>query len=287
MSELPGSIPSGAANQAVEPDVPNQEILKLPSEKEDKKKKTYKIAGIVLAVLIIGVVVALILFKNNQDTRKAASACVEECPASGGTLLRNCHPPESPGNSTDSLCNQAGRIEPCGGNNYCCPSAGGVWTRNMTACAIATPTVTVTLSPTATPSATITLSPTATPSATITLSPTATPSATITLSPTATPSATKTPSPTPTPTKTPTPTNCTNDSDCDGIPNVEDPDDDNDGTLDINEPTPTATKTPTPTATPTISSDTLPASGSVETTFLLMIASLFSIALGMAIKYKN
>lgn len=260
MSELPGSIPSGAANQAVGTAVPNDEIVKLPSEKEDKKNKTYKITGIILAVLIIGVVATLIFFKNSQDTRKAATTCVEECPASGGTLLRNCHPPESSGNSADSLCNQAGRTESCGGNNYCCPSAGGVWTRNMSACAIATPTVTVILSPTATPSATLTVSPTATPSATITLSPTATPSATATASPTASPTATKTPTPTPTATKTPTPTNT---------------------------PTLTATPTPTKTPTPTISSNTLPASGSVETTFLLMIAALFSITLGLAIKYKN
>ncbi len=32
------------------------------------------------------------------------------------------------------LCDQAGRKETCGGRPYCCPSAGGQWTTDMTAC---------------------------------------------------------------------------------------------------------------------------------------------------------
>ncbi len=231
MPELNPSSSSvtNAANQVVGQGVVQPEIAKLPSEKEDNKKKKYTIAGIILAVLIVGVGIASLVIKNSQDNRKAATTCTEQCPGNDG-VLRNCHPPESDGSSADSTCAWAGRIEPCGGRNYCCPSAGGAWTTTMTACAVATPT--------------------ATPSATLT----ATPSATITLSPTATLTATKSPSPTPTATKTPTPTI-----------------------------TPVPTITPTP--TPAIS--TLPASGSVETTFLLLIASFFSIALGMAIKYKN
>lgn len=300
MPQLPGVSPSGAANQigsqpvvstpaptpSVVPPAPTpaptpteqpaevtQEVVGLPSEKELSKKKTYKIAGIILAILILGVTIASIVLKNTQDNRKEATTCVEQCPGNDG-VLRSCTPPESDGSSNDSTCNVAGRIEPCGGRNYCCPSAGGAWTTTMTACA--TPTVTLSPSLTATPSATLTLSPTATPSATVTATPsatitvsvTATPSATVTVSITATPSATITATATPTGTTTPTGTKTPTPT----------------GTK---TPTPTPTPTITPTATPTISSNTLPASGSVETTFLLLIASFFSIALGMAIKYKN
>lgn len=257
MSELPNSGFPSAANQTANVGSTQPEVAKLPSEKEESKKKKYKIAGIILAVLIVGVGITSILIKNSQDTRKEASSCTEQCPGNDG-VLRNCHPPESDGSSADSTCSWAGRIEPCGGRNYCCPSAGGTWTTTMTACATPTPTPTLT----ATPSATLTPSITATPSTTITVSPTATPTATKT----PTPTATATPTATTTPTKTPTPT-----------------------------PTPTATKTPTPTVTPTatntptptVVSDTLPQSGSVETTLLLLVASMFSITLGLAIKYKN
>lgn len=34
----------------------------------------------------------------------------------------------------EQLCNQAGRTDVCGGTNYCCPTAGGSWTTDMTAC---------------------------------------------------------------------------------------------------------------------------------------------------------
>lgn len=54
----------------------------------------------------------------------------------------------------EQLCNLAGRSEVCGGVNYCCPSVGGNWTTDMTACGTtptATPTPTNTPVPTATP----------------------------------------------------------------------------------------------------------------------------------------
>ena len=60
-------------------------------------------------------------------------ACREQCPGTDG-VLRNCHPPESDGSSSDSICNYAGRVEFCGTQNFCCPVAGGRWTTNMTAC---------------------------------------------------------------------------------------------------------------------------------------------------------
>jgi len=64
------------------------------------------------------------------------------CPYGGdhntpsGYLLRNCYPSESDGTPHDSLCNQAGRVEPCGPThtNYCCPAPGKVWTTDMSKC---------------------------------------------------------------------------------------------------------------------------------------------------------
>lgn len=261
MSEQSVVGPSSVPNPEIDQKIIQPEIAKLPSEEEEKKKKRYKIAGVILAVLIIGVSVALYFIKSNQDNRKEAASCTEQCPGNDG-VLRNCHPPDSDGSSNDSTCGWAGRIEPCGGKNYCCPKAGGTWTTTMTACTTPSPTPSLT----ATPSATLTPSITATPSATVTVSPTATatplPTATATPIPTATTTPTPTATATPTSTSTPTPTA-------------------------TKTPTPTVTPTVTPTPTPTIVSNTLPASGSVETTFLLLIASLFSITLGLAIKYKN
>lgn len=68
-------------------------------------------------------------------TPTARPLCTEQCPAtSDGRLLRNCTPPEADGTSQDSLCNQAGRIESCGGKSFCCPIAGGQWTTDLSKC---------------------------------------------------------------------------------------------------------------------------------------------------------
>ncbi len=59
----------------------------------------------------------------------------EACPnPQQPNLLQNCTPPDSDGTPNDSLCTKVGTIEPCGGKNYCCPSAGGAWTTDMTVC---------------------------------------------------------------------------------------------------------------------------------------------------------
>ena len=59
----------------------------------------------------------------------------EACPnPSNKNLLQNCTPPDSDGTPNDTLCNEAGMIRPCGGKNYCCPTAGGAWTTDMTKC---------------------------------------------------------------------------------------------------------------------------------------------------------
>jgi hypothetical protein len=63
--------------------------------------------------------------------------CKEECPGSDG-ILRNCTPPEGDGTPAESICDTAGRVESCGGAEYCCPSVGGTWTTDMTACSSCT-----------------------------------------------------------------------------------------------------------------------------------------------------
>ncbi|MBI3385831.1 hypothetical protein HY031_01970 [Candidatus Gottesmanbacteria bacterium] len=125
-------------------------------------------------------------------------------------------------NGDQQICITAGRIGMCGGQQYCCPSAGAQWTTNMSACAGSPPYV----SPCgANPTPTSTPAPTATPAPTSTPEPTATPE----------PSSTPTPTPTPiqyqqfytpidTPTPTPTPVNpldycgkgCSGNEDCPG-----------------------------------------------------------------------
>lgn len=65
------------------------------------------------------------------------ASCHQQCPGDDG-VLRSCTPPEADGTAKESLCNSAGRVEVCGNANYCCPSVGGAWTKDMTKC----PTVT-------------------------------------------------------------------------------------------------------------------------------------------------
>lgn len=77
---------------------------------------------------------------GGEGEEEGGSSCTAQCPGSDG-VLRSCTPPEADGSSYDSLCNSAGRAEVCGGNNYCCPTAGGTWTTDMTNCSTSiTPT---------------------------------------------------------------------------------------------------------------------------------------------------
>ncbi len=154
------------------------------SSKHPKQQPNTSQLRIVLGLVFMAVAIpaAVVLVQQNQDPRRdaagfntnnlAAGGCKEECPGKDN-VLRNCTPPEPDGSSADSTCNVKGRVEPCGGKSYCCPSAGGAWTTAMTACATPTPA----------PSKT----PTPTPNV-------------------ASPTPTKTPTPTPAPTSTPTPT---------------------------------------------------------------------------------
>jgi len=94
--------------------------------------------------------------QQNVQEKAAAQVCpgAQACPYSKDpTHLFNCTPPESDNSPDDQVCNTAGRIGSCGGQQFCCPAAGSVWTTNMTACAVATPTPTPTPTPSPTPTA--------------------------------------------------------------------------------------------------------------------------------------
>jgi hypothetical protein len=122
-----------------------------------KSKKMGK-TGIIVAVsivifLVLSVVAGVLLVRQQQTIQEKAASCEEVC---SGNLLKSCHPPDSDGTANESLCNLAGRVETCGASytKYCCPSAGGTWTTNMSACATPTPTVTATPTLTPTPTST-------------------------------------------------------------------------------------------------------------------------------------
>lgn len=96
-----------------------------------KNKALYLFLGLVVVVVSI-VFVSLRVSKQTSITPNAPEsqplACVEECPGSDG-VLRNCT-----GTQEQSLCLWQGRKESCGGKEYCCPSANGKWTTDLTMC---------------------------------------------------------------------------------------------------------------------------------------------------------
>ncbi len=169
------------------------------------KKIIWAIIGVL--VVVIGLVAGILLIKQNQDIREQASTncpAAQQCPVPGNpNLLRNCTPPDADNTPIDSLCNAAGRIEVCGGSQYCCPSAGGSWTTNLSLCPQSTAT------PTSLPTATAMATATATATTTATATATATTKATATATSASSPTATATVKPTNTSTsvaKTATPT---------------------------------------------------------------------------------
>lgn len=159
------------------------------SNSKPERKTNWKITGAIIGIIVLalGVIAGILLVRQQQNiSEKASGNCdnpnsIVQCPRSDGALV-SCHPPDDNGNAQISLCNSAGRIEVCGGRNYCCPSAGGSWTSNMDACAVATATATPTAVPTttATATATATSTSTATATSTSTVKASATPTSTST-----------------------------------------------------------------------------------------------------------
>lgn len=96
---------------------------------------------LLLIVVVVGIYFVSLKTSGQQavaptapESEPLAAECLEECPNTDGTLLRNCTPPDQEGKSADSFCTYGGRVESCGGNIYCCSSNGGVWTTDMAAC---------------------------------------------------------------------------------------------------------------------------------------------------------
>ncbi|EKE05081.1 MAG: hypothetical protein ACD_19C00426G0103 [uncultured bacterium] len=126
-------------------------IVGLSNASKPKGKTNWKIVGAIVGIVVLafGVIAGIILVRQQQDIREKAGvtygrcdeAGAEACPGTDG-ILRNCHPPESDNTPALSSCDTAGRIEFCGTRNYCCPVAGGTWTADMSACAVATATPT-------------------------------------------------------------------------------------------------------------------------------------------------
>ncbi|KKT30415.1 MAG: Laminin G, domain-containing 2 [Candidatus Collierbacteria bacterium GW2011_GWC2_44_18] len=124
-----------------------------------KKQKTIVSALWLLISLVVIFSVALLLQKRNFSDQSRASSgtvlvgqlirstssslcskCVQQCPGSDN-VLHDCNPMASNGISIDSVCNQAGKVETCGGKTYCCPKPKARWTANLTECPGATPAV--------------------------------------------------------------------------------------------------------------------------------------------------
>lgn len=179
---------------------PSQFVITTSSKSKKGGKKGIIIASLVGVFLVLSIIAGVLLVRQNQNIQEKASqpsGCPESqtCNASNGTLLVDCSNHAIWPNSTNSLCNTAGRKESCGGTPYCCPTAGGKWTTNMSACPVATatptatPVITTTPTPTSSPIPTVTPSPTASPTPTTT--PAANPAAIITVG-TSTPTATAT-----------------------------------------------------------------------------------------------
>ena len=120
-----------------------------------------KIAG--LSVLVMGLAVGIALTQKDQDFREKAGSCpmTPQCPASDG-ILKYClggtptftsqtPTPRSGSNVNpvtygyiyaESKCDIAGKRSNCGGQTFCCPSVGGVWTTDLLKCAVPMPVTT-------------------------------------------------------------------------------------------------------------------------------------------------
>jgi hypothetical protein len=119
-------------------------IVGLSSKKSGGTNWKVISAIIGIVVLSIGVIAGILLVRQNQNIEEKALECNQggfACPdPSNSSLLRDCSTGETFPN--DTLCNAAGKIEICGqtvssARQYCCPSAGGAWTADLSACSCA------------------------------------------------------------------------------------------------------------------------------------------------------
>ncbi len=97
------------------------------------KKALYLFFGLVLIVTAI-IFVSMRVSEQTSITPNAPAsspmACDEQCPGDDG-VLRNCTDAQE-----QSICVWQGIKESCGGNDCCCPSANGAWTRDMSKCVV-------------------------------------------------------------------------------------------------------------------------------------------------------
>lgn len=63
---------------------------------------------------------------GSNSSSDSSSGCEEQCPGGDG-VLRSCSPADTDGTSKDLTCSVAGRSAMCGGQNWCCATAGGTW----------------------------------------------------------------------------------------------------------------------------------------------------------------
>ena len=139
-----------------------------------KSKKGLIIGGIIALFLAISVPVGVYLVGQQQDIREKAAADLvcpnaEACPVTGSpTLLRSCYSIADGGTPRDISCSMVanvGEVASCGSIQFCCPSLGAAWTKDITLCSSPSPTPTLAATPTASASASPIISPTATSSA--------------------------------------------------------------------------------------------------------------------------
>lgn len=158
--------------------MPNQTPAVSPFETVTNKKsgkistRTIIIAVFVFIFLTLGVVAGVVLVKQQQNIAEKAQAALcpaaQACPVSGQPdLLRNCNPANSDNTPQEVSCSNVGNVKQisvCGTLSYCCPSLGASWTADLTLCAAATATPTISPTPFATesPVASFSATPTAT-----------------------------------------------------------------------------------------------------------------------------
>lgn len=157
----------------------NYSVITTTTKPNGKNKKGLIVGGIVVLFLAISVAIGVYLVGQKQDIREKAatdSVCpnVEACPVAGSpTLLRSCYSIADGGTPREISCStiaNVGETTSCGSFQFCCPSLGAAWTKDITLCASPSPSPTITATPTASPSASPDIFLTATSSATPTAS---------------------------------------------------------------------------------------------------------------------